>query len=96
VLKGMGRMNEDQRKTLKHIKTITMIGLIIGFIVFLVNFFVSGLTKEYYLFIGLSIIVSSMTVLGFGVILALMEERGNGNNSQKLSKPRLYLVKKSG
>ena len=89
-------MNADQRKTLVHIKSIAMTGLVIGFIVISVNFFVSGLTREYFLFVGLSIMVSSMTVFGFGILLALMEEKGNQTNKQKINKPHLYLVKKSG
>jgi hypothetical protein len=66
-------MNEKQLKTLTFGRRMTSLGLFVGFIVFLTSFFVSGIKQDYIFSIGLSIMVSSMLLFGFGLFLMLMQ-----------------------
>lgn len=77
-------MTEKQLKNLLFFKKLTSIGIFFGFLVFLSSFFVSGTSAPYQLSIGISIIVSSMLLFGFGLFLPLMEEAsGEDINKQK-------------
>ncbi|MGG0719327.1 hypothetical protein ABE096_17255 [Robertmurraya massiliosenegalensis] len=67
-------MTEKQLKNLLFFRKITMVGILLGFLVFLSSFFVSGPSAPYQLSIGISIMVSSMLLFGFGMFLPLMEE----------------------
>jgi hypothetical protein len=73
VSKEMRRMNEKQMKTLTFGRRMTSLGLFVGFIVFLTSFFASGVKQDYIFSIGLSIMVSSMLLFGFGLFLMLMQ-----------------------
>jgi hypothetical protein len=74
-------MNEKQLKTLTFGRRMTSLGLFIGFIVFFTSFFVSGVKQDYIFSIGLSIMVSSMLLFGFGLFLMLMQ--GVSDSRQK-------------
>lgn len=67
-------LKENTIKPLIFIKGITTIGLIIGLVLSFVSFFVSGISQGYFLSVGVSIMVSSMLVFGFGMFLALIDE----------------------
>ncbi|WP_134701834.1 hypothetical protein [Ammoniphilus sp. YIM 78166] len=88
-------MNVQQSKALLHIKRITLIGLIIGFTIFISSFFVSGTESRYFLFIGLSVMVSFMIIFGFGMFLALIEDADLNRervSSTTPAQPKLTLV----
>jgi TRAP-type C4-dicarboxylate transport system permease small subunit len=72
-------MNERQQKILQFFRNLTGIGLFLGFTVFITSFFVSGISGKYVLSIGLSIMVSSMLIFGFGLFINLMEEMTEGS-----------------
>ncbi len=74
IAKGMIRMDAKRVKPLLLIKTITTIGLMIGFVISMLGLFESGLRMEYMLSIGMSFMVSSMLLFGFGMFIPLMEE----------------------
>ncbi|MBE4910519.1 hypothetical protein IMZ08_21000 [Bacillus luteolus] len=76
-------MNEKQLKPLLFIKRITTVGLIIGLALAIFSFFVSGISQGYFLSVGISIMVSSMLVFGFGMFLALIEELSQNNQVNK-------------
>lgn len=87
-------MNEDQLQLLTSIKKLTSIGFIAGITLFISNFFVSGISQDYFLFIGIGVMVSSMVLFGFGMFIALMQEvNDRGPRVSRPAKPRLYLVK---
>jgi|GEM_PF-6427137 len=67
-------MNHNHVKPLLIIKTITTIGLIIGVFISALGLFESGLRMEYMLSIGISFMVSSMLLFGFGMFIPLMQE----------------------
>ncbi|WP_025027015.1 hypothetical protein [Caldalkalibacillus mannanilyticus] len=67
-------MDAKRVKPLLLIKTITTIGLMIGFVISMLGLFESGLRMEYMLSIGMSFMVSSMLLFGFGMFIPLMEE----------------------
>lgn len=67
-------MSEKQLKTLLLFKKITLVGILVGLLVFSSSFFVNGPSSAYQLSIGLSIMISSMLLFGFGMFLPLMEE----------------------
>ncbi len=67
-------MNGQRVKPLLFIKTITSIGLLLGTIIALFGIVESGIRMEYLLSIGISIMVSSMLLFGFGMFIPLMEE----------------------
>jgi uncharacterized protein YacL len=67
-------VKENQLKPLLFIKRTTTIGLIIGFVLAMASLFVSDISKAYFLSVGISVMVSSMLVFGFGMFLALIEE----------------------
>ncbi|WP_246942975.1 hypothetical protein [Bacillus pinisoli] len=68
-------MNEKQMKTLTFGRKMTALGLFVGFIVFLTGLVVNGATHDNYtVFIGLSIMATSMLLFGFGLFLMLMQE----------------------
>ena len=77
-------MNKSQLKTLLFVKKMTSVGLILGLIVFISSFFVSGIKHEYLLSIGISIMVSSMLIFGFGLFINLMEDVTNGSKGMKV------------
>lgn len=72
-------MTNNQLKTLQFIKNMTGAGLLIGLIVFIASIFVSGIISAYVLSIGLSIMISSMLIFGFGLFINLMEEMTEGS-----------------
>ncbi|MBT2688772.1 hypothetical protein J7I93_11310 [Bacillus sp. ISL-47] len=72
-------MNEKQQRVLRFFRNLTASGLILGFAVFISSFFVSGIKGEYILSIGLSIMVSSMLIFGFGIFIHVMEEMTEGS-----------------
>lgn len=72
-------MNEKNLKNLLLFKKLTGSGLLLGFIIFITSFFVSGTISEYILSIGLSVAFSSMLLFGFGLFIHLMEEMNNGS-----------------
>ncbi|MFZ3589666.1 hypothetical protein ACOI1C_10365 [Bacillus sp. DJP31] len=67
-------MNKKQLRTMTFGRRMTSIGLVVGFMIFLSSFFVSGIKQDYILSIGLSIMVTSMLLFGFGLFLMLMQE----------------------
>jgi len=71
-------MTLKQQKVLHFFRNVTAAGILLGLIVFISSFFVSGLTGEYVLSIGLSIMVSSMLIFGFGFFINVMEEMTKG------------------
>ncbi len=88
-------MSVQQSKVLLHIKRITIVGLIIGFTIFISSFFVSGNESRYFLFVGLSIMVSFMVIFGFGMFLALIEDADLNRervSAETPAKPKLSLV----
>ncbi|QOR67074.1 hypothetical protein IM538_02575 [Cytobacillus suaedae] len=87
-------MKEKQLKPLLVIKRITTVGLIIGFVLAVYSFFVSGISQGYFLSVGISVMVSSMLVFGFGMFLALIEELSQNNQVNK-STNAAYYVKNS-
>ncbi|UOE53015.1 hypothetical protein LIT38_12580 [Bacillus sp. CMF12] len=72
-------MTLKQQKVLHFFRNITAAGILLGLIVFISSFFVSGLTGQYVLSIGLSIMVSSMLIFGFGFFINVMEEMTQGS-----------------
>ncbi|RBP96439.1 hypothetical protein DFO70_101246 [Cytobacillus firmus] len=72
-------MTLKQQKVLHFFRNVTAAGILLGLIVFISSFFVSGLTGEYILSIGLSIMVSSMLIFGFGFFINVMEEMTKGS-----------------
>jgi len=77
-------MTEKQLKNMLFFKKLTSFGILIGLLVFLSSFFVSGPSAPYQLSIGISIMVSSMLLFGFGMFLPLMEEVSSEDiNEQK-------------
>ncbi|AND40057.1 hypothetical protein [Cytobacillus oceanisediminis] len=72
-------MTLKQQKVLHFFRNVTAAGILLGLIVFISSFFVSGLTGEYVLSIGLSIMVSSMLIFGFGFFINMMEEMTKGS-----------------
>jgi high-affinity Fe2+/Pb2+ permease len=70
----MEEMNNQRVKPLLIIKKMTSIGVVIGVLISFFGIVESGIRMEYLLSIGISIIVSSMLLFGFGMILPLMEE----------------------
>lgn len=66
-------MNEKQLKTFSFGRRMTSLGLFVGFIVFLSSFFVSGINQDYVFSIGLSIMMASMMLFGFGLFFMLMQ-----------------------
>ncbi|EFV76072.1 MULTISPECIES: hypothetical protein [Cytobacillus] len=72
-------MTLKQQKVLHFFRNVTAAGILLGLIVFISSFFVSGLTGEYVLSIGLSIMVSSMLIFGFGFFINVMEEMTKGS-----------------
>ncbi len=67
-------MNQKQLQTMRFGRRMTSFGLLFGFIIFLTSFFISGTEKEYFFSIGLSVMVTSMLLFGFGLFLMLMQE----------------------
>lgn len=67
-------MNEKQFRTMTFGRKITNFGLVFGFIILLTSFFVGGIKQEYIFSIGLSVMVTSMLLFGFGLFLMLMQE----------------------
>jgi ABC-type transporter Mla maintaining outer membrane lipid asymmetry permease subunit MlaE len=76
----MMRMNEKQLKTMTFGRKMTCFGLLIGFVIFLSGFFVNGTSQGYTFSIGLSIMVSSILLFGFGLFLILMQEVSDKSN----------------
>lgn len=76
-------MTLKQQKVLHFFRNVTAAGILLGLIVFISSFFVSGLTGEYVLSIGLSIMVSSMLIFGFGFFINVMEEMTKGSKGIK-------------
>ncbi|MCS0673980.1 hypothetical protein [Cytobacillus firmus] len=72
-------MTLKQQKVLHFFRNVTAAGILLGLIVFISSFFVSGLTGQYVLSIGLSIMVSSMLIFGFGFFINVMEEMTKGS-----------------
>ena len=72
-------MMKKQLNYILTFKRITGLGLLIGFILFLSSFFVSGNMSAYILSIGLSIMISSILIFGFSLFLHLMEEMTEGS-----------------
>ncbi|MDF2035719.1 hypothetical protein P2R12_01820 [Cytobacillus oceanisediminis] len=72
-------MTLKQQKVLHFFRNVTAAGILLGLIVFISSFFVSGLTGQYVLSIGLSIMVSSMLIFGFGFFINVMEEMTQGS-----------------
>ncbi|WP_264739312.1 hypothetical protein [Cytobacillus firmus] len=68
-----------QQKVLHFFRNVTAAGILLGLIAFISSFFVSGLTGQYVLSIGLSIMVSSMLIFGFGFFINVMEEMTQGS-----------------
>jgi hypothetical protein len=68
-------MNEKQMNTMTFGRKMTAAGLFIGFIIFLTGLLVSGASQDNYtIFIGLSIMVTSMLLFGFGLFFMLLQE----------------------
>ncbi|MBM7662675.1 type IV secretory pathway TrbL component [Bacillus mesophilus] len=79
-------MNEKQMKTLTFGRKMTALGLFAGFIVVVIGLFVSGPTQDNYtLFIGLSMMVTSMLLFGFGLFLMLLQEVTHHNSITKIN-----------
>ncbi|MBX9973933.1 hypothetical protein [Cytobacillus firmus] len=72
-------MTLKQQKVLHFFRNVTAAGILLGLIVFISSFFVSGLTGQYVLSIGLSVMVSSMLIFGFGFFINVMEEMTQGS-----------------
>ncbi|GCL73118.1 MULTISPECIES: hypothetical protein [Paenibacillus] len=77
-------MNEPQPKAMKFTNTVSAASAILGFIVIIMSFFVSGIQTEYLLFSGIGVIVSSVFVYLFGLVLGLMENAAH-ESSRSLS-----------
>lgn len=65
-------MEKNSLSLLLFIKKVTSFGLILGVLVFLSSFFVSGITGDYLLHIGISFVASSMMIFGFGLFINVM------------------------
>lgn len=76
-------MSEKQLKVMLFFKNMAGSGLLIGFTVIIASFFVSGINGEYIFSIGLSVMVSSMLLFGFGLFINLMEEMAEGSKGIK-------------
>ncbi|KAA0546226.1 hypothetical protein FZW96_16060 [Bacillus sp. BGMRC 2118] len=66
-------MNEKQLKTFSFGRKMTSLGLFVGLLVFLASFFVNGMSQDYVFSIGLSIMMASMMLFGFGLFFMLMQ-----------------------
>ncbi|WP_456276823.1 hypothetical protein [Bacillus sp. AK128] len=79
-------MNEKQMKTLTFGRKMTAIGLLVGFLVFLTGLVVNGPNQDNYtLFIGLSVMVTSMLLFGFGLFLMLLQDVTHQNSISKIN-----------
>ena len=72
-------MGQKQLKNIHLIKRITSIGILLGLLLFVSSFLVGPmLVEELYhahlLFIGMSIMVSSMITFGFSLFIHVMEQ----------------------
>lgn len=65
-------MERNSLGLLLFIKKATTIGLLLGVLVFVSSFFVSGITGDYLLHIGISFVASSMMIFGFGLFINVM------------------------
>lgn len=72
-------MRESQLKVMLFFKNMAGSGIVIGLTVLIASFFVSGINGEYTFSIGLSVMVSSMLLFGFGLFINLMEEMAEGS-----------------
>lgn len=72
-------MRESQLKVMLFFKNMAGSGIVIGLTVLIASFFVSGINGEYIFSIGLSVMVSSMLLFGFGLFIHLMEEMAEGS-----------------
>jgi hypothetical protein len=80
VYKEMMRMNEKQLKTMIFGRRMTCFGLLLGFVIFSAGFFVNGISQGYTFSIGLSMMVTSILLFGFGLFLILMQEASDKSN----------------
>lgn len=91
----MRSLHEQLLKPVLSIKLWMKMGILFGFILILCHFFVSATLEKHLLFIGLAIIVSSITIFGSAVFLTLMQEVEQGQDTREVNnRPHLYLVKK--
>jgi hypothetical protein len=69
-------MNEQQRRALIFSNRVAPMISLIGLFIFISSFFVSGPMSEYVMYGGIGVVISSGFLYGFGLVLALVEEKG--------------------
>lgn len=75
-------MNKQRTKTLAIFKNATACGIAVGFAIFLISIFENDFNNDYILsFLGIGIMIASMTTFGFGMCLHLMDETAEKSKS---------------
>jgi zinc transporter ZupT len=64
----------DKQQTLMAVKWLSAAGTAIGLVIALYSFFVSGITQDYFLSIGIGVMVGFMFIFGTLIFLPLIEE----------------------
>lgn len=70
-------MTEHQERSLKFTSRVAPAILIAGMLVLLSSLWVSGTTADYILYSGIGVVISSVFLYMFGLVLALVEEKGH-------------------
>jgi zinc transporter ZupT len=64
----------DKQQTLVAVKWLSAAGTAIGLLIALYSLFVSGITQDYFLSIGIGVMVGFMFIFGTLIFLPLIEE----------------------
>ncbi len=67
-------MEQKHQRTLGFIKGVTIVGVLLGFMMVVGSFFVSGINHDYMLSIGIGVMVGFMFIFGTLIFLPLIEE----------------------
>lgn len=91
-------MNKQRTNTLASFKKATAFGIALGFVILLFSIFESDFNINFVLsFLGIGIMIASMTTFGFGMCLHLMDEtaeNSKGNNNAPVNDHFYILLKR--
>jgi hypothetical protein len=97
-IKGVVIMNKKENYDLYIFKKTTFLGICIGFIILLFSIFESDFNVNFILsFIGIGIMIASMTTFGFGMCMNLMDEtadKSKGKNTSPSTEKHYYFLEK--
>lgn len=70
-------MTDNQARSLKFTNRVAPAICIMGMLVVLISFFTTDMTADYILYSGIGVVISSVFLYMFGLVLALVEEKGH-------------------